>query len=77
VEAFKNKTLLCIAHRLKTIISYDRIVVMDHGQISELGSPLQLFDAGGTFTSMCGRSGISREEIAKFHVEATEKTEIA
>ncbi|WRT65384.1 uncharacterized protein IL334_002327 [Kwoniella shivajii] len=30
---FKGKTLLCIAHRLRTIISWDRILVMNAGQI--------------------------------------------
>jgi ABC-type transport system involved in Fe-S cluster assembly fused permease/ATPase subunit len=31
---FKDRTILCIAHRLRTIISYDRICVMDAGQIA-------------------------------------------
>lgn len=30
---FKDKTLLCIAHRLKTILSYDKILVMADGQV--------------------------------------------
>ncbi|USP75306.1 hypothetical protein yc1106_02580 [Curvularia clavata] len=64
VDGFKGKTLLCIAHRLKTIINYDRICVMDAGQIAELDSPLKLYDQGGIFKGMCERSGIKREEIA-------------
>jgi ATP-binding cassette, subfamily C (CFTR/MRP), member 1 len=67
MTAFKGKTLLCIAHRLKTIISYDRIVVMDQGQIAEIDTPLGLYDTqGGIFKGMCERSGITREEIAGF-----------
>jgi len=65
MTAFKGKTLICIAHRLRTIISYDRIVVMDAGQIAEVDSPLKLFDAGGIFRSMCERSGIIREELLR------------
>lgn len=63
VEGFKGKTLLCIAHRLKTIIGYDRICVMDAGSIAELDTPLNLYDAGGIFRSMCDRSGIRREDF--------------
>ncbi|TVY43469.1 Multidrug resistance protein, partial [Lachnellula occidentalis] len=46
---FKGKTLLCIAHRLKTIINYDRICVMDQGRIAELDAPLELYRKGGIF----------------------------
>lgn len=63
VEGFKGKTLLCIAHRLKTIIRYDRICVMDSGRIAELDTPLSLYEAGGIFRGMCDRSGIRREDF--------------
>ena len=36
---FKNKTLLCIAHRLRTILSYDRILVMSDGQVEVSSCP--------------------------------------
>ena len=61
--AFAGKTLLCIAHRLKTIINYDRICVMDKGMIAELDSPFTLFERGGIFRSMCDKSHISREDF--------------
>lgn len=60
---FKGKTLLCIAHRLKTIINYDRICVMDQGRIAELDKPINLYDRGGIFKGMCDRSGIRREDF--------------
>lgn len=63
LESLKGKTLLCIAHRLKTIIGYDRICVMDQGYVAELDSPLALFDKGGIFRSMCEKGGIRREDI--------------
>ncbi|KAH7072955.1 P-loop containing nucleoside triphosphate hydrolase protein [Paraphoma chrysanthemicola] len=62
-NGFKGKTLLCIAHRLKTIIDYDRICVMDAGQIAELDTPANLYEQGGIFRSMCERSGIRREDF--------------
>lgn len=60
---FRGKTLLCIAHRLRTIIGYDRICVMDSGRIAELDTPLELWRKGGIFRSMCDRSGIRMEDI--------------
>ena len=60
---FRGKTVLCIAHRLKTIINYDRICVMDQGTIAELDHPLRLWEAGGIFRGMCDRSGIRREDF--------------
>ncbi|KAK4241442.1 P-loop containing nucleoside triphosphate hydrolase protein [Achaetomium macrosporum] len=61
---FRGKTLLCIAHRLRTIIGYDRICVMDQGRIAEMGPPLELWRMqGGIFRGMCDRSGIRAEDI--------------
>ncbi|CAH7667979.1 P-loop containing nucleoside triphosphate hydrolase protein [Phakopsora pachyrhizi] len=40
---FRGKTVLCIAHRLKTVIGYDRILVMDNGTLAEFDTPLNLF----------------------------------
>ncbi|GIJ82162.1 hypothetical protein Asppvi_000667 [Aspergillus pseudoviridinutans] len=63
-QGFQGKTLLCIAHRLRTIINYDRICVMDQGQIAEFDTPLALWEKpGGIFRSMCDQSGITREDF--------------
>jgi ABC-type multidrug transport system fused ATPase/permease subunit len=69
---FKGRTLLCIAHRLRTIIGYDRICVMDAGRIAELGTPLELWEMqGGIFRGMCERSGIRHEDIALAEMAAS------
>lgn len=41
-EAFKEKTLLIVAHRLETIGDLDLVVVMEKGQIVEVGDPREL-----------------------------------
>jgi ABC-type multidrug transport system fused ATPase/permease subunit len=40
--AFKDQTLLCIAHRIDTIMSYDRVAVLDDGHVLEVGPPAEL-----------------------------------
>lgn len=40
----KNKTVIAIAHRLSTLRSMDRIIVLDHGKIIEDGSPQTLLN---------------------------------
>ncbi|GAN05680.1 ABC bile acid transporter, the ATP-binding cassette [Mucor ambiguus] len=55
---FRDSTILCIAHRLNTVIEYDRILVLDHGEILEFASPLDLLqDEDSAFYKMCRNSG--------------------
>ncbi|OLN87153.1 Oligomycin resistance ATP-dependent permease YOR1-like protein 2, partial [Colletotrichum chlorophyti] len=63
LEGARDKTFLCVAHRLRTVIRYDRICVIDNGHVAELDSPLHLYDHGGIFKVMCDKSGIRREDI--------------
>lgn len=60
---FRGKTLLCIAHRLKTILGYDRICVLDRGRIVELDRPIELWRRGGVFRGMCDSSGIRERDF--------------
>ncbi|KAI6039822.1 ABC transporter [Pisolithus marmoratus] len=61
---FRDRTILCIAHRLRTIISYDRICVLDAGTIAEFDTPVNLYSIpNGTFRGMCERSSISLNDI--------------
>ncbi|CAI4211336.1 unnamed protein product [Parascedosporium putredinis] len=53
----QNRTLVTIAHRLKTIFNYDKVVVMAEGKIIETGSPGDLYQAQGVFYEMVEHSG--------------------
>ena len=51
-ELVRDKTVLIVAHRMRTIEGADRIVVLKDGTVEEDGSPGQLMSEGGTFANM-------------------------
>ncbi|WP_296690520.1 ABC transporter ATP-binding protein [Treponema sp. UBA6852] len=48
----KNKTVLIIAHRMRTVASADKIVVLKNGVVAEQGSPSELLEKGGVYSKM-------------------------
>lgn len=46
---FKNKTVVVIAHRLSTVMNADQIVVLEKGQIVEIGNHKELVDLKGSY----------------------------
>jgi ATP-binding cassette, subfamily B, bacterial len=48
----RGRTVLAVAHRLSTLSSFDRIVVLIDGRIVEDGTPLELRRRGGTFDAL-------------------------
>ncbi|KAF2788588.1 P-loop containing nucleoside triphosphate hydrolase protein [Melanomma pulvis-pyrius CBS 109.77] len=53
-----KKTTITIAHRLQTIIDYDKVLVLDHGSVIEFGDPWDLIrKKGGSFRAMCETTG--------------------
>ena len=60
-EAFRDCTVLTIAHRLETIMNYDKVMVLGDGHVLEYDTPLNLIDnPSGTFYSMVMDAGDTR-----------------
>ncbi len=51
-ELMRHRTTLVIAHRLATVLSCDRILVMDQGKIVEQGTHAELVAAGGLYARL-------------------------
>ena len=49
----KNKTVLIIAHRMRTVAGADKIVVLKDGCVAEQGTPNELMEKKGIYRHMC------------------------
>ena len=51
-ELMQHRTTLVIAHRLATVLSCDRIIVLDHGKVVEEGTHASLVAANGLYARL-------------------------
>lgn len=51
-ELVRNKTVIIIAHRMRTVLGADHIVVLGGGTVIEQGAPAELMKQGGEFARM-------------------------
>lgn len=65
-----TSTIITIAHRLQTIVDYDKVLVLDKGQVVEYAHPWELMrKKDSMFRSMCEMSG-DYEVLAKLSKKA-------
>ena len=63
---FAGKTLICIAHRLNTIIDFDYVMCLDKGEIVGFNSPQKLLeDKNSLLSSLCRETGKENEEALR------------
>ena len=61
----QGRTVIAIAHRLSTLRNFDRIVVMDHGQVIDDGAPEVLSNRPGPYRDLLMRQMMGGEEEGK------------
>ncbi len=49
----RGKTVLIIAHRMRTVEGADKLVLLKDGKVAEQGTPSELFAKGGLYAQMC------------------------
>ena len=54
-----GKTVLVIAHRMRTVLGANRVVVLKDGRVAEAGTPAELLERGGVFASMVRLQAVS------------------
>jgi ATP-binding cassette subfamily C (CFTR/MRP) protein 4 len=60
-DVLSECTIVTIAHRLATIIDFDKIAVLDAGRIVEFGPPHELLLREGAFASLVAATGAASE----------------
>ena len=72
-ERFHSATIIAIAHRLDTVMDYDKILVLGNGRVLEFGPPSELLQIpGGSFASMVESTGAAMAELLKQRVKKLE-----
>lgn len=60
-ELVRNKTVLIIAHRMRTIANANKIVVLENGGVAEAGTPQDLREHNGVFARMVARQTMAEQ----------------
>ncbi|CAF4171689.1 unnamed protein product, partial [Rotaria sordida] len=71
-EKFKECTVLTVAHRLRTVIDSDRILVLGNGELLEFDSPkVLLSNSTSHFTLLVEQTGVAEAEYLRTSISTT------
>jgi len=57
-DLLNDQTVITIAHKIETILKFDRILVLDHGEAVEFGTPQDLMVKAGSFYDLVVEAGL-------------------
>lgn len=76
LRAVKDSTIITIAHRLQTIVDYDKVLVLDKGEVVEYDAPWELLaKENSVFRGMCEMSG-DLDTLLELAREAEKKSKL-
>lgn len=62
-QRFGSASIILISHRITTLSKADQVIVLDHGRITEMGTPKELEKAGGLYQRIYEIQSLSQEEV--------------
>ena len=62
-KKFGTATIILISHRITTLSRADRVLVLDHGRIAQLGTPEELKNRPGLYRQIYNIQAASAEEV--------------
>jgi ATP-binding cassette subfamily B (MDR/TAP) protein 1 len=65
IRKSRQITTVSVAHRLSTIMNCDKIAVINHGHVAELGTHRQLLQLGRVYATLCESQGITLDSTAQ------------
>lgn len=66
-KKFANHTVIAVAHRIETIMDFDKVAVLDTGRLVEFDNPYKLLESpGSAFTKLyCAALAEEEEDLNK------------
>lgn len=70
-DEFQDRTIIAIAHRLDTILDFDRVAVLHMGELLECDTPGNLLGRDSIFKRLCESNGVDMDAEAEISANIT------